>query len=432
MLVTTLRKLTPLTLPLALFACGGDSDPDPTPTAPGNIVAVASANPDFSTLVSAVQAAGLVETLSGPGPFTVFAPTNAAFEALPAGTLDALLADIPTLTKILTYHVVAGRVPASAVTSLERATSVQGADISIRVVGGEVFVNDAKVVVTDVAASNGVIHVIDAVITPPTIADIAAANPDFSTLVSALDAAGLVETLSGAGPFTVFAPTNAAFEKIPQADLQALLADVPALTGVLTYHVVAGDVRAAEVVGLRAADTVQGTSLIISAGADVKVNDAKVVVTDIVAGNGVIHVIDTVITPGTVADLVGYAPELTTLATAVAAADLGGTLAGAGPFTVFAPSNAAFEALPAGTLEALLADVPALTNVLTYHVVADDLTSAEVVALTSATSVQGQAIPIVVNAQGATIGGAGLLQADIKGTNGVIHLIDRVLLPPSQ
>ena len=165
---------------------------------------------------------------------------------------------------------------------------------------------------------------------------------------------------------------------------------------------------------------------------DANRRDATVVVTDIIAGNGVIHVIDTVVTPGTIADLVGYAPELATLSVAVAAANLGGTLSGAGPFTVFAPVDAAFEALPAGTVEGLLADVPALTNVLTYHVVADELTSDEVVQLSAAASVQGQDIPIVVDDQGMTIGGASLVQADIKATNGVIHLIDGVLLPTAE
>lgn len=171
---------------LGLAACGSDSDTAgttpataaPTTAAPadtmapaeaGDIVAVASGNPDFSTLVAAVQAAGLVETLQGPGPFTVFAPTNEAFAALPAGLVDALLKpeNKDTLVKILTYHVVPGKVMAADVTAGDVAT-VEGESITVSTDGG-VKVNDANVTATDVAASNGVIHVIDAVLVPPTV-----------------------------------------------------------------------------------------------------------------------------------------------------------------------------------------------------------------------------------------------------------------------
>ena len=134
---------------------------------PKTIVDVAAGNPDFSTLVAAVKAAGLVETLSGEGPFTVFAPTNEAFAKLPEGKVDALLADIPTLKKILTYHVVAGKVMAADVVGLNNATTVQGDDVKIAVVDGKVKLNDAAMVTaTDLEASNGVIHVIDTVLIP--------------------------------------------------------------------------------------------------------------------------------------------------------------------------------------------------------------------------------------------------------------------------
>ena len=134
---------------------------------PNTIVDVAAGNPDFSTLVAAVKAAGLVETLSGEGPFTVFAPTNEAFAKLPEGKVDSLLADIPTLKKILTYHVVAGKVMAADVVGLNNATTVQGDDVKIAVVDGKVQLNDsATVTATDIEASNGVIHVIDTVLIP--------------------------------------------------------------------------------------------------------------------------------------------------------------------------------------------------------------------------------------------------------------------------
>lgn len=137
-----------------------------------NIVEIAAGDDRFETLVTAVQAAGLVDTLQGEGPFTVFAPTDDAFAALPAGTLEALLADTDTLTKILTYHVVPGKVMAADVVGLngQEAGTVQGENVMVKVDGGNVMINDANVIITDIEASNGVIHVIDKVIIPPTVA----------------------------------------------------------------------------------------------------------------------------------------------------------------------------------------------------------------------------------------------------------------------
>jgi uncharacterized surface protein with fasciclin (FAS1) repeats len=131
-----------------------------------DIVDVAVANGNFTTLVAAVKAAGLVDTLKGVGPFTVFAPTDAAFAKVPTETLNALLADKAALANVLTYHVVAGKVMASDVVTLSQATTVQGQNVMIRVRDGKVFVDNAQVVITDVTASNGVIHVIDTVILP--------------------------------------------------------------------------------------------------------------------------------------------------------------------------------------------------------------------------------------------------------------------------
>lgn len=279
-----------------------------------SIAEIAAGNSDFSTLVAALSAAGLVETLSGEGNFTVFAPTNAAFEALPAGTLDTLLADPQgQLTDILLYHVVDGKAMAADVVGMESVTTLGGSDIAIAVNDGAVRLNDtANVVTTDIQATNGVIHVIDAVLLPPaegeamdgempaTVVDVAAGNEDFSTLVTALTAAGLVETLSGEGPFTVFAPTNAAFAALPAGALDALLADPQGeLSKVLLYHVVPGKVMAADVAGLTSAESVNGLPISIAAGADgVFLNGGvKVVTTDIQAGNGVIHVIDSVLLP---------------------------------------------------------------------------------------------------------------------------------------
>jgi transforming growth factor-beta-induced protein len=260
----------------------------------------------------------LVETLQGEGPFTVFAPTDDAFSALPEGTVPALLADIPALTDVLTYHVVPGEYMAADVVQQESLDTVQGEPLSIRVEGDAVYVNDAMVVITDVEASNGVIHVIDAVLLPPAeeemageeataaeeemagpdIVDTAIANGSFTTLVAAVEAAGLVDTLKGEGPFTVFAPTDDAFNALPEGTVEALLADIPALTDVLLYHVVPGKVMAADVVNLSSADTALGKPVAIRVeDGNVFVNDAQVVITDIETSNGVIHVINAVLIP---------------------------------------------------------------------------------------------------------------------------------------
>ena len=309
---------------LALAACAPAATPAPTatpmpePTATpepmlSDIVDTAVADGRFTTLVAAVQAAELVDTLKGEGPFTVFAPTDDAFAALPEGTLDSLLLpeNKQALTDILLYHVVSGEVMAADVTALTSATTVLGKDVTVKVDMGNVYINEAQVVITDIATSNGVIHVINAVLLPPadeaameeknTIVDIAVADGRFTTLVAALTAADLVETLSGEGPFTVFAPTDDAFAALPAGTLDTLLLpeSKQALTDILLYHVVSGKVMAADVVTLSGATTVLGKDVTITVkDGNVFLNDTvQVIITDIEASNGVIHVIDAVLLP---------------------------------------------------------------------------------------------------------------------------------------
>jgi transforming growth factor-beta-induced protein len=162
-------------VPFAVAACGGNDEeatPAPTPATSSpmaeDIVGTAVAAGSFTTLTAALEAAGLVDTLKGEGPFTVFAPTDEAFAALPAGTVDSLLADPKgDLTQILTYHVVPGKVMSTDITDGMTATTVQGADLTFTIKDGNVYVNDAMVVTADIETSNGVIHVIDGVLTPP-------------------------------------------------------------------------------------------------------------------------------------------------------------------------------------------------------------------------------------------------------------------------
>lgn len=272
--------------------------------AKSDIVDTAVAAGSFNTLVAAVKAAGLVDTLKGAGPFTVFAPTDAAFAKLPAGTVETLLKpeNKALLQSILTYHVVSGKVMAADVVKLTGATTVQGQKVDIAVTDGKVTVDGATVVKTDIETSNGVIHVIDSVIMPADkdIVDTAVGAGSFKTLVAAVQAAGLVDTLKGEGPFTVFAPTDEAFSKLPAGTVESLLKpeNKDKLIAILTYHVVAGKVMAADVVKLSSAKTVNGKAATIKVSdAGVMVDGAKVVATDIETSNGVIHVIDSVILP---------------------------------------------------------------------------------------------------------------------------------------
>ena len=424
-------------------------EPTEEPMAESNtIVDIAVADGRFKTLVAAVEATGLVDTLKSDGPFTVFAPTDDAFAALGDEAIAGLLADPETLSQILLYHVVPGRVMAADVGALESATTAQGEDIAITVDGDKVMVNGANVIITDIEADNGVIHVIDAVILPPsmsaeaapTIVDIAVADGNFTNLVAALEATGLVETLQGEGPFTVFAPTDEAFAALGEETIAALLADPDTLSQILLYHVVAGAVTAADVVNLDSATTVQGEDVTISVdNGSIMINDAMVILPDIEAANGIIHVIDTVILPPSIAaaslpdivDTAAEAGQFTTLLVAAEAAGLVDTLKGEGPFTVFAPTDDAFAALGDETIAALLADPETLANILLYHVVPGEVLAADVAELASAETAAGFPVVIKATDDGVMVNNANVVASDIMASNGVIHVIDAVILPPT-
>jgi transforming growth factor-beta-induced protein len=268
-----------------------------------DIVDIAVGAGSFNTLVAAVKAAGLVDTLKSAGPFTVFAPTDEAFAKLPEGTVEALLKpeNKDQLVAILTYHVVSGKVMAADVQKVKSAKTVQGQSVSVNVVDGKVMIDNATVVAADINASNGVIHVIDSVILPrKDIVDTAIAAGSFKTLVAAVQAAGLVDTLKGEGPFTVFAPTDEAFAKLPAGTVEELVKpeNKDKLVAILTYHVVAGNVTSDEVIKLNSAKTVNGSEVTIKVvDGKVMIDNATVVAADVKCGNGVIHVIDSVILP---------------------------------------------------------------------------------------------------------------------------------------
>lgn len=294
---------------MVLSACGGSSDIDDR----RNLVDLAASKPELSLFVEAVGAAGLTETLKGSGPFTVFAPNNDAFTAL-LGELgvskDALFADTATLTAVLKYHVLNKLVPRADIPSGKAIEPIGGGFFKIDKVGDAYNVTDGRnrvshVVSTDSFALNGVLHAVDRVLLPANkdIVETAQATPSLSILVAAVVAAGLVDTLKGAGPFTVFAPTNDAFAAL-LAELgvtqDALLADKALLTSVLTYHVLPARVLKEEIPFDTSITTVQGSTMRISR--DFKITDrrdrvAAITTADVFASNGVVHVIDKVLLP---------------------------------------------------------------------------------------------------------------------------------------
>ena len=278
------------------------------------IVDIAVGNGDFSTLVAAVSTAGLVEALSSAGPFTVLAPTNQAFEDAKTAlnlTTEELLA-LPNLGDILTYHVIPGRI-LSGDLGLDLGAILKGEYISgyVETLGGidiridttplGILINgDTMVSTTDIEGSNGVIHVIDKVLLPPKDIVDTAIDAGFSTLVAAVQAAGLEGALRGDGPFTVFAPTNDAFAALAaalNAEVTDLLA-LPNLADILTYHVVGAEVYSADVMpGEAVMFNGDPATLSVNSEGGLMINDANIVITDIVTANGVIHVIDAVILP---------------------------------------------------------------------------------------------------------------------------------------
>jgi transforming growth factor-beta-induced protein len=395
-----------------------------------NIIDTAEEAGGFEILLDAVESAGLKTTLQFLGPFTAFAPSDEAFGALPDGTLDNLSAE--ELTSILTYHVVDGAVMSTDLTAQQSVPSLQGDHIFIEV-NGEVVINaNSSVISADIEATNGVIHAVDAVLFPDafgTIVDNAVKRYDFSTLVGAVTDADLAEALMADGPFTVFAPTNEAFNNLPDGLLESLTMEQ--ITDILLYHVIEGDIKSGDLDAQQTVSALNGESVYVTANGGVTVNgNSGVVAADVDASNGTIHAIDQVLIPNSLLNIVEIAQknyELTTLVDLVINAELAGTLSGEGPFTVFAPVNAAFEDI-SEALEGLSDDQVAET--LTYHVIPDRIESGDIPAgETMIETVNGQSVTINNSNGTVTVDGATVITVDLAGTNGVIHLIDTVILP---
>jgi transforming growth factor-beta-induced protein len=288
-----------------LFFSSCNNDDDMEDMGEKNVVEVAASAGQFTILIEAAQKAGLAEYLSNTDGITVFAPTDAAFKTLLADLGATSLNDIPTadLTNILLYHVIGSKAMSTDLKSGYFPTLSKSAGNSISMYisleGGVSINKNTKVTTADVTAKNGVIHVVDKVILPPSIVNIALDNDNFSILVQAVVKAGLVDALSGTGPFTVFAPTNAAFTalfaQLGISGIDNLTAEQ--LIPILTYHVVSGNVLSTGLSNGNVPTLNAGKSLNVNLSSGVKINDSEVVAANIQGSNGVVHVINKVLLP---------------------------------------------------------------------------------------------------------------------------------------
>ncbi|MGB1042429.1 MAG: fasciclin domain-containing protein [Tenacibaculum sp.] len=444
----------------SLFTSCSDDDPV---VKQDDIVEKAIKTSDLSILVAALQKADLVSALQADGPFTVFAPTNSAFQALlDANNAWSSLDDIPveTLKAVLLYHVVSAKAYSSDLSNNQVLTSLNGADITVATTSSGVMLKtgsdqSVSVVNPDIEASNGVVHIVDQVLLPNelfmSIVGIATSTSDFSTLVTALQKADLVSALQADGPFTVFAPTNSAFQALLDSKAAwSSLDDVPVetLKAVLLNHVFDGQAfsqslsNGQELTSLGGAkvtvDTSSGVSLTTGSGQSVGVTTP-----DVQASNGVIHIIDKVFLdealPKDITDLAIATPALSLLVEALQKADLVSALQADGPFTVFAPTNDAFQALlDTNASWSSLDDIPVetLKSVLLFHVLsgkvaAADLSDTYVKTLATGPNDENLSLQVEVTGGVEFNGDTAPIDTDIMASNGIIHTVNKVMLPPN-
>lgn len=404
---------------------------------PVSIAETASIN-GLSALVDLVVEAGLADALVEGGPFTVFAPTDDAFDAVDEALVQHLLANPEVLADILTYHIVEGTIYSTQIQE-GLATTLQGSDIEIAFDYSNVILNGSStVIIADVLTNNGVVHVIDQVLLPyVSIPETAAEAGIFETLLAAVTAADLADVLGGPGPFTVFAPTDEAFENVDPAVINFLLQpeNQDLLIEVLSYHVVdagvySGQLEEGPVTMLNSSDI----TVTFNDGEVIINGSATVVAADVLASNGVIHVIDEVLLPlDTIPGVATAAGTFETLLAAVTTAELAEVLGGPGPFTVFAPNDDAFDNLPDGTVASLLEpeNRDLLVEILSYHVVPGIVFSSQL-ETGLVTPLAGGDILVTIGEGVVLNGSSSVIAADILAANGVIHVIDEVLLPPAE
>ena len=463
-------RLLGLAILVTLAGCGGGGEkhyvPDPHPQPapdPTTIVDVVVADGRFTTLVAALQAAGLDGTLDDENAeFTVFAPTDDAFNLLGQDAIDSLLADTETLTDILTYHVLSGEVDASHAISLTGSTveMANGDSIGLSLDNEDLLINTSTVIITDIEADNGIIHVIDAVLSPPAekgepsmdILETAVANGNFTTLVATLQATGLDTALSDDSVnYTVFAPTDAAFAMIDPATIDILLANTDVLSNILLQHVVDAEVNSVTAYSLNGASaaTLSGANipvLINSETDSLTFGGATIITKDIYTSNGIIHVIDTIVIAdveipdplGSVVDVAVENGNFTTLVAALQATGLSSVLDNSDEtFTVFAPTDAAFDLLGQDTIADLLADTDTLSDILLNHVIigSEILQDAAVTIAQSGsnkvTMANEKSVALSLSENTLYVNKSAVSLVDVMGDNGVIHVLDQVILPPT-
>jgi transforming growth factor-beta-induced protein len=435
--------------PFLITSCSDDDDDIDDSK---NIVEIAQMTPELSTLVEAVVAADLVDALSGPGPFTVFAPTNAAFAALDQDDLNNIIGNPVALRALLQYHVVGAELFADDLFNGDVQTLLSGQTILINTDGGVTINETSNVTQADIDASNGVIHIIDEVLFPDefysqTIAQIAAGDDRFTTLVAALSKPELADLLAAANnpsaDLTVFAPTNDAFDATLAVLGKESIDDIPVnlLYEIVSYHILPQAVLSNQLVdGVEEQTLLEGETVLVDLSDGVKINDSNVIIPDVRAINGVIHALDGVLLPsyvqdalGTIAEVVLFEKDFTTLATALRKAELLSAVSDPNAdLTVFAPDNAAFVAAGIIGLDGL--EKEDLTPILTYHVLGQRVLSNQLPADGIAETLNGNIY------LGNQFGGGVLINAftnikmdlvDIEKSNGVIHVIDRTLIPPA-
>ncbi|TDN88819.1 transforming growth factor-beta-induced protein [Salegentibacter sp. 24] len=460
-------KLALLTfMVLGLFSCSDDDDGGDVIMPSNTIVDFVAENDDYSSLEAALEVTGLDETLNSSANFTVFAPNNAAFNTFLSSNGFSSLEEVPVdiLTQILLNHVQEGEIMSSALTTGYIESMATGmaseAPLSLYVNTSDgVTINGVSSVTTaDVEVDNGVIHAVDAVIGLPNITTFATADPNFDILVQALTADesfAFVETLmmtDAPAPFTVFAPTNAAFQSVLEELELAGLGEIPAdlLSSILSYHVVTGaNVRSGELTDEMVVETLETGSFTINIGENVTITDengrtATIVATDVQANNGVIHAIDTVLLPeneaieietNTIADFVAGNEDYSALLAALEATGLTSTFTGTDNYTVFAPNNAAFTAFLNDNGFNTLDDVPVdlLTQVLLNHVQTGEIMSTDLstgyIPSMAVWGVSEEPLSLYINTDdGVSINGMSTVtSADIEVDNGIIHAVDTVI-----
>ena len=394
----------------------------------------------LSTLVDLVGRVGLVDALRSPGPFTVFGPTDDAFAAL---NLDLSAVSDAVIANILLQHVIGRDVPSSEVLTSPTLTTLAGLPLVVDANPTPIVVGGAALSTTlDALASNGRAHIMDGVIVPPTILEVAASTADLSTLVAAVgrassgvQAALAPSTLTGADPLTVFAPTNAAFAA-SGIDLDTISQEE--LDAVLKYHVVVGQALSTDLSNGQVIDTLNGQLRVHIDDDGIRLTDESnrtinVVATDIRTLTGVVHLIDQVLMPKPEAalDLVAVASEagLTTLVDLAVRAGLADALRSPGPLTVFAPTNDAFAAL---NLDLSAVSDGVIANILLQHVIGRDVPSSEVVTSPTLTTLANLPLAIDAGQSPISVGGAALSATlDVLASNGRTHVMDGVIVPPT-